>query len=273
MAALSAARACSRGSSHARERARLRLALDRQCGRTQSSLLGGLRCLCLGFVRCRGLGIVRIGHGIRVDGVSGGRGRRRCARDRRRWRRGLLRRRGLRRVHPEGFDAEALDRVVEGGRDLVGQRVRLAELVEDLGPFGLEEAVELALELLDLAGSARRRACPSSRRTGSPPARSTGSGWYCGCLTISDSFSPRVSWSRVALSRSDANWANAASARYWARSSLSGAATLFMALVCAAEPTRETEMPMLSAGRCPALNRSVSRKIWPSVIEITLVGM
>ena len=31
---------------------------------------------------------------------------------------------------------------------------------------------------------------------------STGSGWYCGCLTISESFSPRVSWSRVALSRS-----------------------------------------------------------------------
>ena len=26
------------------------------------------------------------------------------------------------------------------------------------------------------------------------------------------------------------------------------------------------------AGRMPALNRSVSRKIWPSVIEITLVG-
>src|SRR5487761_1941868 len=51
---------------------------------------------------------------------------------------------------------------------------------------------------------------------------STGSGWYCGCLTISESFSPRVSWSRVALSRSDANWANAARARYWARSSLSG---------------------------------------------------
>ena len=42
----------------------------------------------------------------------------------------------------------------------------------------------------------------------------------------SDSFSPRVSWSRVALSRSDANWANAASARYWARSSLSGAGDL-----------------------------------------------
>jgi hypothetical protein len=42
--------------------------------------------------------------------------------------------------------------------------------------------------------------------------------------------------------------------------------------VCAAPPTRDTEMPALIAGRMPALNRLVSRKIWPSVIEITLVG-
>jgi hypothetical protein len=45
-----------------------------------------------------------------------------------------------------------------------------------------------------------------------------------------------------------------------------------MILVCAAPPTRDTEMPAFMAGRMPALNRSVSRKIWPSVIEITLVG-
>ena len=32
-------------------------------------------------------------------------------------------------------------------------------------------------------------------------------------------------------------------------------------------------MPMFRAGRWPALNRSVSRKIWPSVIEMTFVGM
>ena len=30
---------------------------------------------------------------------------------------------------------------------------------------------------------------------------------------------------------------------------------------------------MLRAGRWPALKRSVSRKIWPSVIEMTFVGM
>ena len=45
--------------------------------------------------------------------------------------------------------------------------------------------------------------------------------------------SPRVSWSRVALSRSEPNWANAASSRYCAMSSLSGPATLRIALVWA----------------------------------------
>jgi hypothetical protein len=46
-----------------------------------------------------------------------------------------------------------------------------------------------------------------------------------------------------------------------------------MALICAAPPTRDTDMPALIAGRVPALNRSASRKIWPSVIEMTFVGM
>ena len=45
-----------------------------------------------------------------------------------------------------------------------------------------------------------------------------------------------------------------------------------MMSVWAAPPTRDTEMPAFMAGRMPALNRSVSRKIWPSVIEMTLVG-
>ena len=46
-----------------------------------------------------------------------------------------------------------------------------------------------------------------------------------------------------------------------------------MALIWAEPPTRETEMPTLMAGRTPELKRSVSRKIWPSVMEMTLVGM
>ena len=37
-------------------------------------------------------------------------------------------------------------------------------------------------------------------------------------------------------------------------------------------PTRETEMPGLMAGRSPELKFSASKKICPSVMEITLVG-
>jgi len=43
--------------------------------------------------------------------------------------------------------------------------------------------------------------------------------------------------------------------------------------VCAEEPTRETEVPTLTAGRTPEKKSLLSRKIWPSVIEITFVGM
>ena len=46
-----------------------------------------------------------------------------------------------------------------------------------------------------------------------------------------------------------------------------------MALTCAAPPTRLTELPTLMAGRIPELKRSVSKKTWPSVMEMTLVGM
>jgi hypothetical protein len=46
-----------------------------------------------------------------------------------------------------------------------------------------------------------------------------------------------------------------------------------VALVAAENPTRDTESPTFTAGRTPELNRSVSRKICPSVIEITFVGM
>ena len=49
--------------------------------------------------------------------------------------------------------------------------------------------------------------------------------------------------------------------------------TCFIALIWAALPTRLTELPTLMAGRIPELNRSVSKKTWPSVMEITLVGM
>ena len=51
------------------------------------------------------------------------------------------------------------------------------------------------------------------------------------------------------------------------------ASDLLGGFVCADEPTRDTERPTFTAGRMPWKNRSVSRKIWPSVIEITLVGI
>ena len=50
-------------------------------------------------------------------------------------------------------------------------------------------------------------------------------------------------------------------------------ATCFIALICAADPTRLTDRPTLIAGRMPRKNSSVSRKIWPSVIDMTFVGI
>ena len=102
---------------------------------------------------------------------------------------------------------------------------------------------------------------------------SMGRGWYWFCFRISVRRCPRASMFWVALSRSEANMAKAASSRYCARSRRSRPATAFMAFTCADPPTRLTEFPTLMAGRMPELNRSLSRKIWPSVMEMTLVGM
>ena len=46
-----------------------------------------------------------------------------------------------------------------------------------------------------------------------------------------------------------------------------------MAFVWAEDPTRDTDKPTLIAGLIPWLKSSVSRKICPSVIEITFVGI
>ena len=77
----------------------------------------------------------------------------------------------------------------------------------------------------------------------------------------------------MSASRSEPNWANASSSRYCESSSRSLPATFRIGVVCAEPPTRDTEMPTLMAGRTPERNRSASRKIWPSVIEMTFVGM
>ncbi len=57
------------------------------------------------------------------------------------------------------------------------------------------------------------------------------------------------------------------------RAASTGPRPCFMALIWASPPTRDTEMPGFTAGMMPAWNSSVSRKIWPSVMEMTFVGM
>ena len=98
-------------------------------------------------------------------------------------------------------------------------------------------------------------------------------GEYWGCFISSTMRDPRLSWAMEVLSSSAPNWAKAASSLYWAMSSLSFPATFLVALVWALPPTRETEIPTLMAGRIPELKRFDSKKIWPSVMEMTLVGM
>ena len=94
-----------------------------------------------------------------------------------------------------------------------------------------------------------------------------------GCFKSSISARPWASCSFVALSKSEENWVKTSISRYWARSIRMLPAAFFMALVWAAPPTRDTDRPTLTAGRIPSKNRSLSRKIWPSVMEITLVGI
>jgi hypothetical protein len=93
------------------------------------------------------------------------------------------------------------------------------------------------------------------------------------CFSTSVMRRPASICAFVLASRSEENCMNASSSRNCASSSLILPETFFIALVCAEEPTRETEIPTLIAGRWPWLKRFDSRKIWPSVIEITLVGM
>ena len=102
---------------------------------------------------------------------------------------------------------------------------------------------------------------------------STGRGWYWSCLRISVVRRPRSSNACVDLSRSEANIEKEAISRYCARSMRSRPATVFIPLIWALPPTRDTELPTLMAGRMPEWKRSDSRKIWPSVMEMTLVGM
>ena len=89
--------------------------------------------------------------------------------------------------------------------------------------------------------------------------RSTVSGAYCPCFRSSTMRWPRASCCWVDLSRSEPNWAKAASSRYWARSSRSLPATCLHGLDLGRAPTRETDSPTLTAGRTPEKKRSDSR--------------
>ena len=80
---------------------------------------------------------------------------------------------------------------------------------------------------------------------------STGIGANWPCFSSSVRRAPRASRRWVEASRSEANWAKAAISRYCASSSLMVPATCFIALICAAEPTRLTDRPTLIAGRMP----------------------
>src|SRR5690606_3353133 len=102
---------------------------------------------------------------------------------------------------------------------------------------------------------------------------SIGKGEYWDCLSSSIRRAPRLSCCLEAASRSEANIAKASRSRNCASESFRVPETPFMAFVCAEPPTRETETPTSTAGRWFELNRSDCRKHWPSVMEMTLVGM
>ena len=98
-------------------------------------------------------------------------------------------------------------------------------------------------------------------------------GEYCFCFKSSVSFEPLFKSFWVAASKSEPNCAKAAISLYWASSSFIDPETFFIALVWAEDPTLETDRPTFIAGLIPWLNSSVSRKICPSVIDITFVGI
>ena len=82
-----------------------------------------------------------------------------------------------------------------------------------------------------------------------------------------------MSWFSVDLSRSEPNCAKAASSRILREVETQRAGHLAHRLDLRRAADAATELPTLIAGRTPWWNRSDSRKICPSVIEMTLVGM
>ena len=167
---------------------------------------------------------------------------------------------------------ELLDASLSRSSLLVGELAGVADLGED----ALVVAPQVVQELRSkrrTSSTGTESSWPVVPRQIETTCSSTGYGAYWACLSSSTRRSPRSSAAAEAASRSEPKAANASSSRYCDRSSRSEPDTWRIALIWAAPPTRDTEMPTLIAGRTPWLNRSDSRKTWPSVIEMTLVGM
>ena len=153
------------------------------------------------------------------------------------------------------------------------ERSPVSRIVFRIVALGAQLLAQLLLEARHLVGRDVVEVAVDARRRARSTCSSIGHGAYCGWFSVATIFSPRFSACCVAWSSSEPNCANASSSRYWARSRRRRPATFFIAFVCADEPTRETEMPTFTAGRTPEKKRSDCRKICPSVIEITFVGM
>jgi len=94
----------------------------------------------------------------------------------------------------------------------------------------------------------RKPLTPAKRTT---TCSSAAIGTYCFCFKISWSFSPLLRSYWVDASRSEPNWAKAATSLYWASSNFIEPDTCFIALIWAADPTLDTERPTLIAGLIP----------------------
>src|SRR3954454_10017870 len=193
----------------------------------------------------------------------------------------------LGRVHGLGLGLVDLQRPALGGRELavellhgplqtrdgvVTERLGLPDPVQDAAVAAGDEVEELALEAAHLADRDLVHLAGGTQPDGHDLALDR----VRRVLALLEQLDQAL----AAVQRGPAggvqvgeNEANASSSRYWGRSRRSRPATDFIALICAEPPTRETEIPTLIAGRTPELNRPVSRKICPSVIEMTLVGM
>ena len=149
--------------------------------------------------------------------------------------------------------------VLDRGRErvAVGQRTRCRGSSSSMSAVTRAHVLEqLGLEALHVGDRdvvevpARAREDRDDLLLDRPSARADG------CFSSSTRRAPRSSCAFDTASSSEPNVANASSSRNCARSSFSVPETDFIALICAAPPTRDTEMPTSTAGRTPDLKRS-----------------